>query len=354
MLELWLVTLLAFVSGQSSTYDAGAIRGVVLNGSRASAPVANAEVHLRVGTNGVFEPVEKTITDAAGRFSFENIPLDSALVFLPGASHHGVHYPGKRIRLDAVNKVANVSIVAYDAVQAVSPLTASRHDFDIEIEERVLKVTETLVVANQSQATYVGESRDGREPVTLRLSIPSSFDRVTFDSEFFGRRFRIVNHQLVTDMPWPPGEREVRFTYRVPIEPTGGQFLRVLDLPSSNVRVHAPTCEQQVSCNLSPATVVADRMIFGPRDEQSPMGFTIKLQIGNLPIPWMQYARWLSLAALLAFPLGTFLVNRYRNQRHRISSGLATAAFVRNSPRVRNSRRVKAAAHFARADRIKL
>ena len=44
--------------------------------------IANAEVHLRTGANGVFEPLEKTNTDAFGKFSFQHIPLDATIVFL--------------------------------------------------------------------------------------------------------------------------------------------------------------------------------------------------------------------------------------------------------------------------------
>jgi hypothetical protein len=200
----------------------------------------------------------------------------------------------------------------------------------------------------------VGASQDGKEPVTLRLTVPPTFDRVTFDSEFFGRRFRIVDHQLVTDMPWPPGEREIRFTYRVPIEKSGGQLLRPLDLPSTKVCVRVPPGGQQVSCNLSPARVVADRMLFESRAEQLPTGFKIELQIGKLPIPWMQYARWLSLTALVALPLGTILVSRIRNHRQKISCELPAATARRNSPRILDSKRCKAVGHFARTDRIKL
>ena len=88
-------------------------------------------------------------------------------------------------------------------------------------------------------------------PVTLRLSIPANFDRVTFDSEFYGRRFRIADHQLVTDIPWPPGERELSFTYRVPVESSSGLFRRRLDMASRKVtlRVRGKSSDQ-MSCNL--------------------------------------------------------------------------------------------------------
>ena len=77
------------------------------------------------------------------------------------------------MRLDAVNKVAQVTIVAYDAVMSVSPLKAERHDINIDVGERLLEITETLVVSNRSRATYVEQSRDEEAPITLRLLDPT-------------------------------------------------------------------------------------------------------------------------------------------------------------------------------------
>jgi hypothetical protein len=285
--------------------------------------------------------LEKTNTDAFGKFSFQQIPLDATIVFLPGANHQGVHYPGQRVRLDAVNKVAQVKIVAYDVVKSFSPLTADRHEINIDVGERLLEISETLVVSNRSQATYVGQSLDEEAPVTLCLSIPPNFDRVTFDSEFYGRRFRIADHRLVTDMPWPPGERTLKFRYRVPIEETGGQFRRTLDVPSSNVRVQALAPDQRLSCNLSPAAVVGGRMIFAMNDKQLPSSYIIYVQIGDLPIPWMLYARWSSLGVLCLLVFGTVAAHRQRVRRTNEENDAA------RSKENRRTRRLKPSQHAA-------
>jgi hypothetical protein len=47
-------------------------------------------------------------------------------------------------------------------------------------------------------------------------------------------------------------------------------------------------------------------MVFATVREQLPAGFTIELRIGNLPIPWMLYARWGSLVVLATLVLWTF------------------------------------------------
>ena len=75
-------------------------------------------------------------------------------------------------------------------------------------------VTESMSIDNPSSLCYVGKSPvSGAEPVTLQLAIPADFERTTFHKEFFGRQFSIVDGKLVTGVPWPPGRRELAFTY---------------------------------------------------------------------------------------------------------------------------------------------
>ena len=312
-----LLAILLISTDESVPREAvGTITGVVVNGSQAGEPIADAEVQLRAGANGVLEPVGTTKTDIYGKFSFQGVPLDSSIVYLPGANRDGVHYPGQRLQLTPSNRIEYVKIVAYDAVFAVSPLEAERHDIDIDIGERALEITETLTVSNRSRTTYVGQSNGEELPVTLRLSVPKTFDRVTFHREFYGRRFRVVDQQLVTDVPWLPGERELRFTYRVPLEESGGLFRRPLDLPSANVRVRVRSKNgQQVSCNLPRMSEAEDQAVFAAGDRQLPAGYTIELQIGSLPIPWMRHARWASLIALVSIMVMTVLASRVRAER---------------------------------------
>jgi hypothetical protein len=274
------------------------------------------EVVLRAGADGELVVVAETTTDRYGKFVFPQVPLDPTLVYLPGANRDGVHYPGQRVRLDAYNRLAQATIVVYDAVSTPCPLVAKRHDIDVTVEERVLRITETLLISNPSQATYVGASMRSGSPPTFWLSIPQNFDRVTFDKEFFGRRFFVVDHRPVTDMPWLPGERELRFTYRIPLVESAGQFRRTIDVPSSAVRVRVHGADQRpVSCNLPPSPDAPDgQLAFTPAGRQLARDFVIELQIASLPFPWMQYARWGAVVALAALAGATVAIPRFRRR----------------------------------------
>ena len=260
--------------------------------------------------------VTETKTDRYGNFAFKQVPLDPTLVYLPGANRGGVHYPGQRVRLDSSDRVAQDSIVVFDAVSTPCPLIAKRHEIDVTADEQVLKITETLLISNPSRTTYVGQSLGNGPPVTFWLSIPQNFDRVTFDQEFFGRRFFVVDHRPVTEMPWLPGEQELRFTYRVPLVESGGRFRRTLDVPSSDVRVRVHGADKRlVSCNLSQSSQGGDgELAFAAADEPVAGGFAIELQIASLPFPWMQYARWGSVAALILLAGSTLAIPRLRRR----------------------------------------
>jgi hypothetical protein len=147
----------------------------------------------------------------------------------------------------------------------------------------------------------------------LRLSVPTNFDRITFGSEFYGRRFRIVDHQPVTDIPWPAGERELKFGYRIPISQTGGVFRRPLDMPCRNLtlRVRGKNADE-ISCNLDLAKQERNELVFASGDKALRAGHIIELRIGTLPFSWTEYTRWGSLIALAALSLATAVILRRR------------------------------------------
>ena len=310
---------------ESLPESAGTIHGTVVNGTRGNQPLEGAQVVLRAGEGGELVPVAETRTDRNGNFSFEQVPLEPTVVYLPGANHDDMHYPGRRVRLNQNERIAHVKIVAFDATETPCPLVATRHDIEVTVDEQVLAVTEELWISNPTRTTYVGRSMGHGPPVTFWLSIPQNFDRVTFDKEFFGRRFFVVDHRPVTEMPWLPGKQQLRYTYRIPLVESEGQFLRTLDVPSHDVRILVHGVDKQhVSCNLPRLNATDGSLVFAAGSEQLASDFKIDLQITAIPFDWMQYARW-GAVVVLALSAGTTIMipalrRRLSNSRARAES----------------------------------
>jgi hypothetical protein len=311
----YLLCIAAAVTGWQSPSD-GWIGGIVVNESRSDEPVAGATVVLQIKTDGDFVLLDQTTTDAAGRYLFRDLLVSPHAAYKASAHHAGIHYPGPVIRLSSEDRTAGITLKVRDTVASPSPLRVKSHRIEIQPSSGQLAVTETLLIDNPTKLTFVGESADAEstEPTTLQLSIPADFQKVTFQQEFFGRRFAVHNSRLVTSLPWEPGTREVTFTYFLRNTQLHRRWERTLDLPTEQVELRvAATDPDDVTCNLkslgTQQQVGSTELRFASGDAELPAQFVIECELARLPVPWTTYAKWgvgitLGLIVGLALVLG--------------------------------------------------
>jgi hypothetical protein len=290
------------LAGQLPQTD-GTISGTVVNRTGGSDTPCQTTVVLRAQSEGQLVPLQETTSDAQGKFRFERLPLGDGVRYCVGANQDEVHYPGPRIMLTKTEPRATVDLVVYDAIAEPSPLVIRQYEITIEPKLDALHVTESMVVENPSTTSYVGKAaREGAEPVTLQLAIPADFERTTFDQEFFGRRFSVVDGKLTTGIPWTPGRRELKFTYVLRNLESHRVWERPLDLSCSEVLVRVRTEKpMDVSCDLpSGSSGVAGELVFQSAGQTVPAGHVLRVAMGRLPVPWTAYRRWLAAAVLLS------------------------------------------------------
>ena len=340
---MWLnfVMLIGSMAAANSPAGDGIIEGAVLHAVDQS-PVADAEVVLRAKVGDQILAVAQTTADGQGRFRFEHLPADGAYVYLPGANHDGIHYPGPSVRLSGLRRRADVKLAVYDAATFPNPLVVRRHEIVLRPQQGAIQVTESMLVDNPSPACYVGQTATkDAEPITLRLAIPANFERVTFTGEFFGRRFSLVDGKLVTGVPWPPGQRELAFSYLLPNEQEHYVWHRPLDLPSSKVRVSVRSSQpDRITCNLDPATRQKDgEVLFEAGKRTLAAGYPLRVELGRLHVSPMTYAPWLALVVLAGLVVGATLpVIRRRSAYGRtavLPSTQSPASQRRQSPGLR-------------------
>lgn len=301
---VYAIALLAITATAASQPNAieGTLSGIVVNASHDSRPAGGIEIVLRAQMDGSFVPVAQTMADAQGRFRFEHLLIGGDSLYLPGANSDGVHYPGPRVQLTQQRPEVAVKLEIYDAVSEPNPLEILRYEIVIRPEPGALHVTESMIVENPSTMSYVGRAaHEGGKPVTLRLAIPSDFDRTTFNKEFFGRRFSLIKDKLITSVPWPPGRRELKFSYVLANDSSHRIWRRPLDLPCRSIQLIVETDNpEEVSCSLGPAHATEDgRVIFQSTATILPSEQVIQLELGLLPVRWTAYGRWIALLALV-------------------------------------------------------
>ncbi len=290
---------------------AGTIQGTVVNTSTGMPVPCQVVVILQVQVKGDFVPFREIISDKQGRFRFERLPVDDGVVYQAGATRHGIFYPGPRISLTDLQPIARAELSVCDAVAGPSPLVLKKMDVAIRPETGLLKVTESLLLENPSHTCYVGD------PNTLELSIPPDFERTTFDVEFFGRRFTMVNKKLVTSVPWPPGQRELRYTYLLRNTEEVTQWKRPMDLPCSDVTIHVEgKSPNEVRCELLRRTTADEKtVVFESAGQELPAGQVLQVELGRLPLPWMAYGKWAAVAIMLVLIAGAGWLHFRRGSR---------------------------------------
>ncbi|MCA9139399.1 MAG: hypothetical protein KDB00_21640 [Planctomycetales bacterium] len=332
MFSFFIVTVLMVLQDQQSP-AAGSISGVVVNASSEMAPVPGSAVVLSVELEGELVVAAEGVADDQGRFLFDDIPADPDYVYLPGANYDGVHYPGLRITLNAETPHARVNLVVHETVSDPNPLVIRRHDITIGRDAESIHVTEKLLIENPSSKTFVGSaSRPGGRAATLRLSIPSNFRRTTFDKEFYGSQFTLIDDRLVTDIPWPPGQRELGFAYVLPGDASNQSWQREIDLPCDHLRIEVDTdAPEKVSCNLADLpsagktsdvdgnanTISSGSIVFESNDKTLAAGSMILVRLEPPPLTLLAYGRWIAIALLAGLIVAArFFGTRQRRDRN--------------------------------------
>lgn len=294
--------------------DDGVIRGRVVNASQNHRPCARAEVVLRAVVDGQLVPVAETLSDERGFYEFSGLPVGSECVYLPGANHDGIHYPGRRVELTAAKPTLDVPLAVHDAVAEPSPLIIRRHEIAIRTAPGAIHVEEAMLIDNPTLRTYVGRAaHEDAQPLTLQLGIPADFERVTFEKESFGRQFTLIDGRLVTSLPWLPGERWLRFTYTLRNDDGQRVWQRTVDAPCESLRVQVRHEKPDEVEGSLPAAAGDDpgEKVFASEGDALSRGQIVTVRLGALPIAWTTYARWSAVVLLSVLVLGAAIAMRF-------------------------------------------
>ncbi len=299
----------------------GCIGGVVTNRSRGGELVAGAHVTLLQDTGRGFVLVDETTTDPAGRFLFQDLIASPHIRYQAAAQFAGIHYPGPSIQLTKEHTTAAAVLTVRDIVHDPNPLVVRHHEISLRPAPGLLEVTESLCIENPLPQTYVGPEPTTAEetPTTLKLSIPAEFQKVTFHQEAVGRAFTIRDENLITTMPWEPGQRDVAFTYVLRNSQTHRVWERPLDLPTDAVRVQVTTPQpDRVLGNLrrdgGTAHDLQGHVAYVARATALPAGHVVRLELDRLPVPWTVYGKWLAIVLLATLITAHGVLRRRRGR----------------------------------------
>ncbi len=281
MIRLARVALTVGLLAASDPATAATIEGRIIHPTHPSA-ASGIEVFL-LGITRDAEPHEgRTRTDDGGRFSFTNLPDDSA--FLLGATYQDIPFAGPSVILEpGQSEAPPVTFHIYDRTSDPSGVEVQNLRWVIEREAATYQVRQTVEVRNE----------------TLRAVLVDAGARVK-------------NGALEMRGPVLPGSREYLFAYDLPTEHERLRTELSIEEPVEQMDLLVRDFGVLVTVDgLHPARPVrdGDHVYLRYVGFDLPAGTRIPLEIEPLPPPaatprWFQVAVQMALAGVLAFLVG--------------------------------------------------
>lgn len=247
MKSVWLASalFLVLVTGLAAQEN-GTIEGRVVNGTTGN-PAAGLEVTL---THFSMEPMppRTATTDDEGGFRFEGLPMGPRHGYVVSVDYAEVTYTSEFWRALQGETQHSLELWVYEITDSDQALRIARSHHVVVPQVQGLAVLELLVLANPGNRTFVPAGGSIAVPlpegaVDLQVTEGDALGKVTLEEGVLHIR-----------TPLPPGERELIYTYRLPL--AGDSFrwqhsitypIEFYDLllPAGAASVSSPTLSHQ-------------------------------------------------------------------------------------------------------------
>ena len=293
LLSLLLPGLLLLAGGAPARAQAQAeqsvISGTVVNGTPDGGPTAGLPVTLSI--LGSDSPTDRqTVTDEAGAFSFDQVPLSADGTYQLRASYADVVYPSDVGSLASADGLTGQTLSVYETTADASSIRASIVHVVIQADKQSqsLLVSELIAVNNAGDRTYVAApSADSQErPKTLRFAVPPDASDVGIIDGLTVEDLVPTDFGFADTSPWVPGMRQVAFSYSLPYQGSDYVFRTALDLPTDAVNILMPKGEaglESASPFTQDETVLQGQTYLRAKAENLEAGASIQAILTDLP-----------------------------------------------------------------------
>jgi len=212
----------------------------VVNGTANGGPVESLTVMLHVFAGMEEQPSQTDTTDAEGRFRFEGLGTEADHGYALLLNYRGVDYGSSLLTFSEEETTLSVPIQVYEPTEDDEVVSIERAHIFVDFQEDHLLLGEMYFFSNSSDRTYIGaeEVAEGQRG-TLRLSLPTGAEGLTFESGELGQRFFETEEGFVDTWPLLPGQasRRLMFSYSLPYDPSGYDLTRGIPYPLQAVNV---------------------------------------------------------------------------------------------------------------------
>jgi len=241
-----LIALGSLHAQQSTQAPAQAIEGRVINGTT-NLPVAKARVNYVMMAQGT-EPAATAVTDAEGKFRFDQAPPAGDSPVLLRVDYQGATY--SRPVLPQQGSPGSLDIQVFDSGNDRGMIAVKEHAIFLHPSGTTLLVLEQVIIENRSNPAKTYVNAEGTFPFTLPGK-PSQPAQVTVQGPG-GMPIsqnpieKAAANKFAIAYPIRPGETQIRVEYSLDYH-APFQFSKLLDLPPESTHVVTPGKQVQVT-----------------------------------------------------------------------------------------------------------
>ena len=237
---LGLIALLPVGLSANKNDANGVISGGLINGTTGErAP--DVEVILQRYEGDQERDKQKTLSDAQGRFYFQDLDRSKGNTYALQVMYKDVEYYSPRITFDEEKQEIPLEMTVYETTDSDQKISIVMHHVMVEPKERSLSVRELMIVENRDNRVYVGAHEiepDKKE--TLRISLPPRAQELQLLKGLMTCCIVQMQDGFADSMDIKPGKKEILFAYKVDYRASGFNLSKRINLTTDSLDFFIP------------------------------------------------------------------------------------------------------------------
>lgn len=239
VVALSVVLLGSFLAHVTWAQDAATALVVeVVNGTAEGATVIGDSVTLQVFRQQQLQNTLEAQVRETGEAVFEDVPMGLHMVAKARVRHQNMTFQGSAVSLAPGKDDYSTSVRVFDVSTDTSALSVGTHHLMLSVQESMLAVTEYMQLKNTSDMAVRGSKRDAQDrPVVIEVMLPDGAMDLTPTGFFSPGALVTTETGFYDTLAVPPGEHQVRFSYRIDMGQGALDITKAVSLPTSELTV---------------------------------------------------------------------------------------------------------------------
>jgi len=210
----------------------------VSNGTAQGTTVVGDPVILQVFHQQQLQNSLEANVGEGGQAIFDDVPTGRHRMAIARVKHQKMTFQGTPVSLVLAEGGFATTVQVFDVSSDPSVLSVGTHHVMIAVQEASLEVTEYMQLQNTSDRAVRGSKRDAQDkPVVIEVMLPKDAEDLT-PSGFFEPGALVTTETGFYDtLAVPPGEHQVRFSYRMDIDRPVIDIAKEISLTTSELVV---------------------------------------------------------------------------------------------------------------------